>query len=140
MKRKKVKIIVIFGLCLSLMIGLITWLYLYQQKVEVVLVKDLTVPYSSSITNLSFVEKVKKGKILTKEETIDTTKLGTKKITLTFQNQYGRKENQTFEITVVDTNPPEIKFQENLTTIEGNEIDLLKDVMAYDEVDKDVKV
>ncbi len=140
MKRKKVKRIVIFGLCLSLVIGLITWLYFYHQKVEVILVKDLTVPYQSSITNLSFIEKVQKGKILTKEETIDTTKLGTKKITLTFQNQYGRKETKTFEITVVDTIPPEIKFQENLTTIEGNEIDLLKDVTAYDDVDQEVKV
>ncbi len=140
MNSKKRIIITISILILLLVLGFAIWWYLYEEKIEISLKKDLQVPYKSTVTNLSFIDYIKNGTIITKEKNIDTTKLGKKKITISFKNKYGRKEKKSFEITVIDITPPEIEYQEILTTVEGNEIDLLKDVTAIDDVDQEIEI
>lgn len=138
--RKKAILIIVSFFVFLIILGIGTYYYLYYQKVVVSLKNHLTVRYMDTVTNVSFVKKVKGGKIITKSKNIDTSKLGKQKITLDLKNKLGRKEKYTFEITVIDTVPPEITYQDSLSTIEGIEIDLLKDVVATDNIDKEIEV
>lgn len=129
--------VILIALCGS---GVGIYYFFYNQKMTVVLKEELTVSYMEKTTNLSFVQEVKNGKITTKSENIDTSKLGKKKIKIKLKNKLGREEDYTFEIQVIDIKPPEIVYKDTLSTTEGIPIDLLKDVKAIDDIDSDIKV
>lgn len=135
---------VVFGILITITIlGVLvlgTYYYFYRQEVTVLLKEDLTVPFQTEVTNLSFIKKVKNGKVMTESQKIDTSKVGKAKIKLVLKNNLGRKEEYTFEVNVLDITPPEITYQETLSTIEKTEINLLEKVTAVDDSDGNVEV
>lgn len=136
-KRKLLFIVILFTL---LLIGSSIWFIIYNQKVEVILKKNLKVSYEENITNLSFVEKVKNGKLITKETLLNTSNLGKQEVNILLQNKFGKKKNYTFEIEVVDTVSPNISYNTSILITEGEEVNLLKDVVAVDNIDGEVEV
>ena len=84
----------------------------------------------SEITNYYGIRNVDKGKIITKEKIIDTSRLGRKKILLTIENNYGKKREYQYFINIVEkTEKCEISLRDSEDNlIVGKE--LLKDGSA----------
>lgn len=141
MKKKKIIIIITIIVVIVLLgIGSVFAYKEYQTKPIVTLKENLVVSFDSEVTNLSFIEKVEKGTIETKEETVNTQVLGKREVELLLKNKYGRKTTYTFSIMVIDTEKPSIQYKKTLETTVGEKIDLLKDVKAEDNYDKELKI
>lgn len=76
--------------------------YYYNQLPNVILKGDLTVNISSEVTNLSFVEKIEGGTIISKEKKIDTSSTGKKEVIIIIKNKYGKERQYKYFINVID--------------------------------------
>lgn len=114
--------------------------YLYNTECILSLKENREVPLKEEVTNLSFVDKVENGKVITKKEKISTEKIGKIQVDIELKNKYGRPQKESYEITVVDTIPPVIEAKDKIEVTVGSKVDLLKDVKVTDNYDKDVKV
>lgn len=76
--------------------------YYYNQLPNVILKEDLTVNVSSEVTNLSFIEKIEGGTIISKEKKIDTSSTGKKEVIITIKNKYGKERQYKYFINVID--------------------------------------
>lgn len=61
---------------------------------------NLTAEQNEKVTNISYIEDVRHGKVISKEENIDTTTLGKKKVKIEIENNYGKKREYIFYIDV----------------------------------------
>lgn len=111
-----------------------------KQETKIVLIDNLNIEVYSEITNLSLIEKIDNGKIISEKEKIDTNYLGKKEVKITYLNENSEEKDYTFTINIVDTEKPTITFDKELTTTIGNEINLLKGVSAKDNYTKEIKV
>lgn len=101
--KKKNKIII--GIIICVVIVLINLFdYYYNQLPTVILKDDLTATVLSDVTNLSFIEKIEDGIVISKEEKIDTTSLGKKEIVVVIKNKYGKERKYKYFIDVINTN------------------------------------
>ena len=89
-----------------------------------VVAKDKTVELNERVTNLTDVE-VEKGKIVSKKEEIDTSKIGEQEVTITIEDDNGLTKDFTFKIKVVDKKAPVISYSKKLSTTVGTKINLL---------------
>lgn len=135
MKKKNIVILI----CLSL-VFIISSCFIYFNRVKVYLNNNLEVLLNDSVTNLSFIKKVKGGSVNSKEETIDTTKPGKQSISIEIKKRLGGKKKYTFSIDVKDVKAPIIKYEDTIVTFVGEEKDLLKNVSASDDSREDIKV
>lgn len=75
----------------------------YYNQLPIVLLKDnLTVTVFSDVTNLSFIEKIEGGTIISKEKKIDTSSAGKKEVIITIKNKYGKERKYKYFINVID--------------------------------------
>lgn len=144
MKKKKYRIkkitFIIIPLILILL-GLIVFIIIKNSlKVKVILKNNLNIEINDKATNISFIEKISNGKLITKEENIDTSKLGKKEITINLENKFGQKQNYKYIVNIVDTNKPIITFNNEIELTEGDNKDLLEGVSATDNSVEDIKV
>lgn len=79
-----------------------TFIYASNATPEVITVDDLIVTQYEKVSDVSFVEKVINGKIISKEKEIDTSNLGKKKVTIEVENLSGEKYEFEFEVEVVE--------------------------------------
>ena len=101
--KKKNKIIICIIICLVIvLINLFD--YYYNQLPTVILKDNLTVTALSDVTNLSFIEKIEDGVVISKEEKIDTTSLGKKEIVIVIINKCGKERKYKYFIDVINTN------------------------------------
>ena len=101
---KKNKIITI-GIIIFLLIMVYFVIQIFDpfHTLPIVELKDnLTAEQNEKATNISYIEDVKYGKIISKEENIDTTTLGKKKIKIEIENNYGKKREHIFYIDVIE--------------------------------------
>lgn len=101
---KKNKIITI-GIIIFLLIMVYFVIQIFDpfHTLPIVELKDnLTAEQNEKATNISYIEDVKYGKIISKEENIDTTTLGKKKIKIEIENNYGKKREYIFYIDVIE--------------------------------------
>ena len=101
---KKNKIITV-GIIIYLLIMVYFALQMFDpfHTLPLVELKDnLTVEQNEKVTNISYIEDVKYGKVISKEENIDTTTLGKKKIKIEIENNYGKKREYIFYIDVIE--------------------------------------
>lgn len=82
---------------------------------------------------------IQKG-TLVHNDVIDTQKIGKVKIQVVVKNKRNKKQNYSFEITIVDQEKPVITYQKEISVEEGQAIDLLKGVTAVDNSKEEVKV
>ncbi len=102
-----------------------------KQKDTILLKEDLKFEINSEVKLLSLVSKDNKVKILSEDDTIDTSTLGEKEITIKYEVEE-KEETKIFKITIEDTQAPTIGYQKELSTNVGSKIDLLKDVKVSD--------
>ena len=142
MKKKKVIIFIILILSLLIIGGGITGgvLFIKSKELKVKLKDNIIVNINDKIYNTDYLTSLKNGTLITKKEKIDTTKTGSKEITLEIKNYFKKIKKYKYNITIVDKEAPVIKFNNKLSIEEGNEIDLLKDVSATDNSNEEIKV
>ena len=56
---------------------------------------------NEKVSNISYIEDIQYGKIISKEKDIDTSKLGKQEIILQIENKYGKNRNYKFYVEVV---------------------------------------
>lgn len=134
MKRK-------YKIIFLVLIIIITCIYFFLENKKVIIKQNIkSLEINQKFYNIDIIKKIENGKILTKKELINTSKLGTKKIKIKIKNYFGKIKQYTFEIKVIDTKKPEIKYNETIEIIEGENVDLLKDVTAEDNSKEKIKV
>lgn len=142
MKKNK-KVIMIIIAIIILIIGIITSIILLNNKKEepketIILKENLEVEINSEVNLLSFISEDNKTKIISEDETIDTSKLGEQEITIKYIDR-NKEEEYTFKIKVVDTEVPTIEYEKEISITEGTEVDLLKDVKVSDNSKEEIK-
>ena len=99
-----------------------------EQVKETVTLKDnLEFEVNSEVKISALVSEENTVNVLDEDELVDTSSLGEHEVTIRYEVD-GSEESTTATITVVDTKPPVIEYQKELSTTVGTEIDLLKDV------------
>ena len=140
--KKKVIIPIVLVLLIALVIGGVIGVKKYYKSKEllVVISKKIDVSLGDKVYNTDAVKKIINGKVVDKKEVINTDKVGVQKIKLTIEDYFKKTKDYSFEVNVKDTVAPEIQAKEKLTTEYDTKIDLLKDVKATDNYDKDIEV
>ena len=140
--KKKVIIPIVLVLLIALVIGGVIGVKKYYKSKEllVVISKKIDVSLGDKVYNTDAVKKIINGKVVNKREVINTDKVGIQKIKLTIEDYFKKTKEYSFEVNVKDTVAPEIQAKEKLTTEYDTKIDLLKDVTATDNYDKEIEV
>lgn len=101
MKKNKIIMIVII-IFLLIMLYFILQIFDPFHTLPIVEVKDnLTAEQNEEVTDISYIEDVRYGKIASKEKNIDTKTLGKKKIVIEIENNYGKKREYIFYVEVI---------------------------------------
>ena len=144
-KRKKIiiGIILLIILCIGIIVGVLLLNNKEEQKDEkvkdtILLKEDLKFEINSEVKLLSLVSEDNKVKILSEDETIDTSTLGEKEVTIKYEEE-DKEETKIFKITIVDTQAPTIEYQKELSTTIDKKIDLLKGVKVTDNSKEEIK-
>lgn len=133
-KRKRRQLIIPIIILTIIIIGIIMAIITYKEKYElkVTLTPNLDVEINTEVNLLSFIKDIKNGEILTEDNKIDTSTLGSKELEILLKNNFEKEVKYTFKINIIDTLKPTIESKEELTTYVGQEIDLLKSVIVTD--------
>ena len=139
---KKVVIPVVLILLIVGIIGGVVGVNKYYKSKEllVIISRNIDVSLGDKIYNTDAVKKIVNGKVVDKKKVINTDKVGIQKIKLTIEDYFKKTKDYSFEVEVKDTIAPVIEAEEKLTTPYDTKIDLLKDVKATDNYDKDIEV
>ena len=140
MKKEKIKKISIICLVIILFIvlifgcfKLIQFLRVKFARIEVTLVDDLNVEFTSSKKISDFIVSIN-GTILD-DYNIDTTSLGDKKVVVNFINDDGIKVHYDFNVNVVDTVAPVIWLGSSYSIKKGDDSDLVRKILCGDNED-----
>ena len=101
---KKNKIITI-GIIIFLLIMVYFVIQIFDpfHTLPIVELKDnLTAEQNEEVTDISYIEDVRYGKVVSKEKKIDTKTLGKKKVVIEIENNYGKKREYIFYIDVTE--------------------------------------
>lgn len=101
--KKKIIIIVTITCIICLLAGIFVAINNKKNELpSVVLQNNLTVEQNEKVKISSFIKSVEKGKIISKDDYIDTATPGKQKITITIENNYKKKRDYTFFIEVIN--------------------------------------
>lgn len=129
--KKKVKIIIVISV-LVVVILIIGGIYLNSKRLVLEYEHNIEVDVNEKLYNLDAIKNIKNGKIITKRELVNTTKLGKVKVIFQVENFFKKRVKYKYIVNVVDKEAPKIIFKNELESEMGEEIDLLKDVMVED--------
>ena len=129
--KKKVKIIIVISV-LVVVILIIGGIYLNSKRLVLEYEHNIEVDVNEKLYNLDAIKNIKNGKIITKKELVNTTKLGKVKVTFQVENFFKKRVKYKYIVNVVDKEAPKIIFKNELESEMGEEIDLLKDVTVED--------
>ena len=129
--KKKVKIIIVISV-LVVVILIIGGIYLNSKMLVLEYEHNIEVDVNEKLYNLDAIKNIKNGKIITKKELVNTTKLGKVKVTFQVENFFKKRVKYKYIVNVVDKEAPKIIFKNELESEIGEEIDLLKDVTVED--------
>ena len=129
--KKKVKIIIVISV-LVVVILIIGGIYLNSKRLVLEYEHNIEVDVNEKLYNLDAIKNIKNGKIITKRELVNTTKLGKVKITFQVENFFKKRVKYKYIVNVVDKEAPKITFKNELESEIGEDIDLLKDVTVED--------
>lgn len=101
--KKKIIIIVTIICIICLLAGIFVAINNKKNELpNVVLENNLKVQKDEKVKISSFIKSVEKGKIISKDDYIDTATPGKQKITITIENNYKKKRDYTFFIEVIN--------------------------------------
>ena len=129
--KKKVKIIIFISV-LVVVILIIGGIYLNSKRLVLEYEHNIEVDVNEKLYNLDAIKNIKNGKIITKRELVNTTKLGKVKVTFQVENFFKKRVKYIYIVNVVDKEAPKIIFKNELESEIGEDIDLLKDVTVED--------
>ena len=129
--KKKVKIIIVISV-LVVVILIIGGIYLNSKRLVLEYEHNIEVDVNEKLYNLDAIKNIKNGKIITKKELVNTTKLGKVKVTFQVENFFKKRVKYKYIVNVVDKEAPKIIFKNELESEIREEIDLLKDVTVED--------
>ena len=129
--KKKVKIIIVISV-LVVVILIIGGIYLNSKRLVLEYEHNIEVDVNEKLYNLDAIKNIKNGKIITKRELVNTTKLGKVKVSFQVENFFKKRVKYKYIVNVVDKEAPKITFKNELESEIGEEIDLLKDVTVED--------
>ena len=129
--KKKVKIIIVISV-LVVVILIIGGIYLNSKRLVLEYEHNIEVDVNEKLYNLDAIKNIKNGKIITKKELVNTTKLGKVKVSFQVENFFKKRVKYKYIVNVVDKEAPKITFKNELESEIGEEIDLLKDVTVED--------
>ena len=140
-KKKKNKILIIIFTIIILSICILTTIKMYKNKnkLKVTLIPNLNIEINSNQSLLSLIDNIENGEIITKNTSLDTSKLGKQSLEILIKNKFNKEEKYTFEINIVDTTKPLIESKNEITAYIGSNIDLLKDVSITDNSKEEIK-
>lgn len=128
-------------LCLVIVVGLFAMTgcgHNKKEQTKIILNDRLEFEINSEVNLSSLISEKNEVEILSEDGIIDTSVLGQKEITIKYRDKDKEKE-QIVNITIVDTQKPTIEYKKKLSTTEGTEIDLLKDVKVNDNSKENIK-
>ena len=95
---------VIISICIILVICLVTIILMFfnpfNELPMVVLNENLTIKKDEKVKVSDFIKKIEKGKMVSKNYYIDSSKYGKQKIIIKIENNYGKKREYQFFIEV----------------------------------------
>ncbi len=112
---------------------LYNYLRIKNAKIEVTLNDNLNLEFNDK-KKVSYFIKSLNGKIIN-DYTIDSSKVGKKKISFAFINDDNIKVAYSFKINIVDTVKPVIWLSNSYTINKGSDIDLTKKILCGDNYD-----
>ncbi len=130
-----------------LAVGIISY-YIYKDytnklkeknSVKIHYVDNLTAEINSNADIIMFIDSVDNGEVVNMEDKVDTSTLGSQKLTLLVLNKDGEEEKHEFKIEIIDTIKPVIEAKNEITIYVGNNPDLLKDVKVTDNSAEEIK-
>ena len=136
----KKKYVIILSLLIIVIFSLFTFYFLKSKEVFIQFDKNIELNIFDEKYNTDFIKEIKNGSIYTKKKLIDTNTLGEKVIQIGVLDFFHRKRVFSYKVLVVDKERPTISFQNQLSTDEGKEIDLLSGVSASDNSREEIKV
>lgn len=136
---KKKKIIIILSIIISIVIiGILVFINFKKLKVNIE--NNVQIALNDKKYNTDYLKELKNGTVINNEELIDTSKIGTQKVKIIIKNFWGQKKDYFFQVNIYDDEKPQIRFNKNLETEVGSEIDLLKDVTVKDNSNENIEV
>ncbi len=130
---KGVGLVLLGVLLLWGLIKLIGFIRVKTARIEVTLQSDLTVEFLSPKKLSDFIVSIN-GQILDDYD-INTKKIGKQELKFEFKNDDGIKVPYAFTIEVVDTVEPIIWLNNSYTIYQGNDIDLVQNILCGDNED-----
>lgn len=115
-------------------IGTVATIHHFKEvnKTNIELNDNLNFELDSDVYLISLIKKISNGELLTKNEKVDTSKLGKQEVIIKYRNSKNEEKKYKFNINIVDATKPVIEYNKELSTTVGTEIDLLKDVKVTD--------
>ena len=141
-KKNKLRIILFITLIIIIAIVSIVIFFINNKDIDVLvtLTDNLAIEVNSEIKINDLIKKIENGTIIDKEQVIDTSKIGKKKVTIDLIDDKENEEKYTFEVNIVDSEIPMIECEEKITITTGDEIDLLEYVTAKDNYDSELDI
>lgn len=119
---------ILYGLAIIGVLFVCLFLYfnIFASAGRVILKKDMTAEINTHIAASDFVEEIRDGHI-SSDQAVDTSSTGKKicRITVTFDGKRTREKEYEFQVTVVDTLPPEIGAGGSVTIFLGSDLDIV---------------
>ena len=139
--KNKVKILLIIITLLTITGLSIGAYYFYRSKTLIVKIdNNIKVSINSEVFNTDYIKVIANGKIITKKEQIDTTKVGEQSIKIKVKDYFDKEKEYTYKINVYDNEAPTITFKNKLSTEYNTKIDLYKDVTVVDNSNEKIDI
>lgn len=110
-----------------------------KNKTNIELNDNLNYELDSEVYMLSIIKRISNGELQTENTKIDTSTLGEKEISFKYLDNKNKEQVYKFTINIVDTTPPIIEYQKEVSTTIGTNIDLLNGVVVSDNSHEEIK-
>ena len=139
-RNNKKKITISIIAIIIIIITISTYIFIKSKELKIKIKDNIKININEKAYNTDYITKIKNGKLISVKEAIDTSKLGKKKISIKIKNYFNKEKKYSYTVIIIDKEPPTIEFKDKLSIIEGNKIDLLKDVKVKDNSNEEIKV
>ena len=136
---KKCRVLIFIVLSVFVVSCIIAIIFVKTKSLKIELNKDNKIEINSKLSNTDMITSIKNGKVISKKEMVDTSKLGKKTIKIKVKNYFNKTKVFTYNIKIVDTKKPTIEADNNISIIEGDELDLKSKAKVSDNSKEKIK-
>ena len=136
---KKCRVLIFIVLSVLVVSCIIVIIFVKTKSLKIELKKDNKIEINSKLSNTDMITSIKNGKVISKKEMVDTSKLGKKTIKIKVKNYFNKTKVFTYNIKIVDTKKPTIEADDNISIIEGDELDLKSKAKVSDNSKEKIK-